>query len=172
MRKRLLLSKTKNKGFTLIELTLFMGIFAILIVALFELLTAVFDVQLESKSTSFVAQDGRFILNRLTYDIKNATNVISPAAGIQGQTLVLSDGATTYTYTLSNSNLILTVNPPGTTDQLNSANTFISSINFLRLSDTRSQNKNTVTAVFTLNSKVARRGGQNSQAFTVTVGTR
>ena len=161
----------KQKGFTLIELLIYMGIFSILIVAMFQLLTAIFDVQLESQSTASVSQDGRFILNRLTYDIKNATTITNPSRGGQGQSLALSDGTTTYTYNLSNNNLTLTNSTTGTTDQLNSVNTTVSSLNFLRLSDTSGEN-NTVTVSFTLNSKVIRRSGINTESFKITVGTR
>ncbi len=161
----------KNKGFTLIEVLIFMGIFSILILVMFQLLTSIFDVQLESQSTSAVSKDGRYILNRLTYDIKNSAIVTSPSSGSQGQSLVISDGNTTYTYSLSNGNLTLTNSITGTSDQLNSVNTLVSSLNFLTLSDTNTQNK-TVTVSFTVNSKVIERKGINTQSFNLTVGTR
>lgn len=161
----------KQKGFTLIEVLIFMGIFSILLLAMFQLLTSIFDVQLESQSTAVVSKDGRYILNRLTYDIKNATIVISPGAGNQGQSLIISDGTTIYTYQLSNGNLTLTNSVTGTIDQLNSVNTSISNLNFLTLSDANAQNK-TVTASFTINSKIIERKGINTESFNITVGTR
>jgi len=163
----------KEEGFTLIELILFMGIFSILILALFQLLTSVFDVQLEAQSTASVAQDGRYILNRFTYDVKNSTSIVTPStSGITSQSLVMSDGTTTYTYSLSNGNLMLTNSTLGTTDQLNSVNTKVSNISFLRLSDTSSQNINTVTATFTLDSTTIRRNGTNTEVFKATAGIR
>jgi prepilin-type N-terminal cleavage/methylation domain-containing protein len=166
-------SKIKNKkGFTLIELLIFMGIFSVLIVVLFQMFTAIFDVQLESQSTSAVAQDGRYILNKLTYDIKNITNITVPAVGSTSASLVISDGVTTYTYTLNNGNLSLNNSTLGTTDSLNSVNTTVTSISFLRLSDTASQNKNTITVNFTLNSRVSKRSGVSSESFRLTAGTR
>ena len=161
----------KQKGFTLIELLIFTGIFSILILAMLQLLTSIFDVQLESQSTSVVSKNGRYILNRLTHDIKNATIVTSPSLGNQGQNLIVSDGVTTYTYQLSNANLTLTNSITGTTDQLNSVNTSISNLNFLTLSDTNAQNK-TVTASFTIRSKIIERKGVNTESFNITVGTR
>ena len=161
----------KQKGFTLIELVIYMGIFCLLMVVMLQLLTAIFDVQLESQSTSAVSQDGRFILNRLTYDINNSINVISPTIGNQGTSLVISDGNVTYTYQLLNGNLTLTNNITGTKDQLNSVNTSLSNLNFLTLSDTSAQNK-TVTMSFTINSKVIRREGINTENFRITLGTR
>ena len=161
-----------NKGFTLIELLIFMGIFSILLVALFEMFGAIFDVQLESQSTSAVAVDGRYITNKLTVDIKNAISVTTPSSGSQGASLVISDGVTTYTYVLSNGNLNLTNSTLGTTDQLNSVNTKVTSLNFLRLSDTNSQNRNTITATFTINSTTKKRSGVVAETFKFTAGTR
>ncbi len=163
----------KREGFTLIELLIFMGIFSILIVVLFQLFVAVFDVQLESQSTSAVAQDGRYIVNKLSYDIKNSTSsaILSPAAGSTGQTLVIASPATTYTYSLSNGNLDIHDSALNTTDQLNSINTQVSSISFFRLSDTSNQ-YSTITVSITVISKVIRRGGVNSENFNFTTGTR
>lgn len=167
-------TKNNNKGFTLIELLIFIGIFSILITSLFQLLIAVFDVQLESQSTSVISQDGRYILNKLTNDIKNATSVTTPAVkGIagQGSTMVISDGTVTYTYTLTNGNLTLNNSVLGTTDQLNSVNTYISNLNFIRLSDV-SGNFNTITVSFVLNSVGIKRSGEVAKTFDITVGTR
>ncbi len=165
--------KIKNcpRGFTLIEILIFMGIFSILILSMFQLLTSILDVQLESQSTSSVSQDGRYILNRLTYDIKKATIVTSPTLGSQGQSLLISDGVTNYTYNLSDGNLVLNNSATGTTDQLNSVNTSVSNLNFLTLSDTNAENK-TVTVSFTVNSKTIRREGINTKNFSTTIGTR
>nr|MBI5455685.1 prepilin-type N-terminal cleavage/methylation domain-containing protein [Candidatus Levybacteria bacterium] len=161
----------REEGFTFIELLIFMGIFSILMLAMFQLLIAIFDVQLESQGTSAVSRDGRYILNRLTYDIKNATTVTNPGLGSQGQSLSLKEGVTTYTYELTNGNLTLTNSTTGTTDQLNSINTSVSNLNFLTLSDISTQNK-TVTVSFTINSKVLRREGINTESFNITMGTR
>jgi type II secretory pathway pseudopilin PulG len=163
----------KNQGLTLIELLLFMGIFSILLVVLFQLFVAVFDVELESQATSVVAQDGRYILNKFTYDIKNATSssIITPVVGAPGQTLVISQGLANYTYALINGNLTINNNTLGTTDQLNSVNTTVTSINFSRLSDTNNE-FSTISISFTLNSKVIRRNGVNSESFSLTAGTR
>jgi len=162
----------KQRGFTLIELTIFMGIFSILILALFQLLISVFDVQLEAQSTASVTQDGRYILNRFTYDVTSSTTITNPNLGPSGQSLVMSDGTTTYTYSLSNGNLMLTNSVLGTTDQLNSTNTTVASLSFLRLSDTSGKNINTITLNLTLNSKVVRRNGVNTESFKTTAGIR
>lgn len=161
-----------NKGFTLVETLLYIGIFSILIVVLFQLLSLIFDVQLESQSTSSVTQDGRFILNRFSYDIGQADTIISPSSpGSQSAVLQFSKNGTIYTYSLANENLTLTNSSLGTSDELNSNNTTVSNLNFLRLSDT-SGNNDTVNISFTLKSKIIKRGGVSSENLTITVGTR
>ncbi len=160
-----------QKGFTLVELLLFMGIFSILMVALFQLLTSIFDVQFESQSTAGVSQDGRFILNRLSYDIGKAISFTNPDIGSQSSTLQFSDGTKTLTYSLVNGNLTLASTPSGTVDELNSFNTSVSNVSFLRLADTSNKN-DTITASFTITSKVIRRGETESQNFKTTVGIR
>lgn len=160
-----------QSGFSLIELILYMAILSILLVALFQLLTSIFDVQLESQSTSSVSSDGRFILSRFGYDIGRADSIVAPEVGNQGESLIFSEGAQTYTYALENGNLTLTASPSGESNRLNSFNTQVSDLSFLRLSD-NSGELDTVTVVFTLESKVLGRGGSQRQTFKTTVGTR
>ena len=160
-----------NKGFTLVETLLYIGIFSILIVILFQLLSSIFDVQLESQSTSSVSMDGRFILNRFNYDIGQATSISIPSLGTSGQTLRFLTGGTTYTYSLTNGNVTLTSSPSESVDQLNGFNTTVSNINFLRLGDVNGKN-DIITFSFTLTSKTVKRGGASAQNFRTTIGIR
>src|SRR5438067_4427716 len=94
-----------QKGFTLIEFLMYMGIFSILIVSLFQILTSVLDIQAESQATSSVDEDGKFILSRLAYDIQRASAVAVPVSrGAQGNTLQLTIGGVSYTYVVSGNN--------------------------------------------------------------------
>lgn len=163
--------KNHQKGFTLIELLIYMGIFSILIITIFQLLVAIFDVQLESQSTSAVSQDGRYIVNRLTYDIQNADAISTPLLGSESATLTLFRNETTFTYNLSNANLDITDSTLGATDQLNSANSSISDLTFLRLADVNNQN-DTITVSFTINSVAQKRSGVASENFKTTIGIR
>jgi len=162
----------KNSGFTLIEMLLYIGIFSILIIVLFQLLTSIFDVQLESQSTASVAEDGRFLLNRFAYDIGKANSISFPdSVGSQSSTLGFIVGSTTYTYTLSNGNLMLTNSALGISNQLNSVNTTVSDINFLRLADINNKN-DTVSFSFTLTSKAIKRSGAVVENFKTAKGIR
>src|SRR5438094_795700 len=92
--------KKLEQGFTLIEFLMYIGIFSILLVALFQLFTTILDIQSESQATSSVDEDGKFILSRLSYDIQRTNAIVTPASvGQQGSTLQLTIGGASYTYT-------------------------------------------------------------------------
>lgn len=165
-------NRPRQKGFTLIELLIFMGIFSILIVALFQLMLMVFDAQLEAQSTSSISQDARYILNKLTYQIKKSTSVTSPAVGVESDTLVTSDGSASYTYSASNGKFLLANSVLGSSDQLNSISSSVSAVRFLVLSDTKGKNEKTITVSFTLTSKVLRRNGYQVNNYSETIGIR
>ena len=165
--------KEKNQGFTLVELLLYMGIFSILLVALFQLFTSIIDTQIESQSSSSVFLDGQYILNRSRYDIQRAKSIITPSSqGEQGTTTKLSIENTTYTYSLVDGNLALTNDVASTTGQLNSADTTVSNLNFTRLSDTQGKNSDTLTISLSLTSNIIKRGGPKAENFKTTVGIR
>ena len=173
MKKTKFLKVFKNqKGFTLVELLIYIGIFSILILVLFQLLSLIFDVQLESQSSSSVTQDSRFIINRLSYDLGQAEVVTVPDfLASASSTLQFSKNNTAYTYSLQNGKITLTNSGQGTIDELNSHNTTVSNLIFTRLSDSESENS-TVTMSFTLTSTIIKRGEVASEDFTITVGTR
>lgn len=160
-----------QKGYTFVELILYMGIFSMLMLAMFQLLTSIFDVQIESQSTANVPQDGRYIMSRFSYDIGRTQSISSPSIGTSSASLKLFDGTTTNTYSLSNGNLILTSSPSGSVNQLNSFNTVVSNLSFLRLADNSMQN-DTVTISYTVTSRIVRRGGFANQTYKTTIGIR
>lgn len=68
----------RQAGFTLVELLLVMGIFAILLAVITDMFVSVLNVQTEAKANTSVTQDGRYILSKLSYDISRATTVTTP----------------------------------------------------------------------------------------------
>ena len=163
----------KNQGFTLVELLLYMGIFSILLVALFQLFTSIIDTQIESQSSSSVFLDGQYILNRSRYDIQRAKSIVTPSSsGEQGTITKLSIDNAIYTYSLVGGNLTLTNDIASTTGQLNSIDTTVSNLNFTRLSDAQGKSTDTLTISFRLTSNIIRRGGPNAENFKTTIGIR
>ena len=121
-----------RKGFTLIELAIYMGILAILLLVLSSFFNSAMDTLLSSQATSPTEQDSKFILNRLFYDITNADSLTMPVnPGDSGQTMQLVHNGITYTYTLTGNNLTLADNVG--TDVLNSPQTTISNLSFKRI---------------------------------------
>ena len=150
-----------------------MGIFSILLVALFQLFTSIIDTQIESQSSSSVFLDGQYILNRSRYDIQRAKSIVTPSSsGEQGTITKLSIDNAIYTYSLVGGNLTLTNDIASTTGQLNRTDTTVSNLNFTRLSDTQGKNTDTLTISFRLTSNIIKRGGPKAENFKTTIGIR
>lgn len=167
---------SKQKGFTLIELLLYMGILSILLMVLVGLFGGIVNVNLESQATSAVSSDGRYMLERMTYDVRQATSISTPAVGSTSATVQFTkaDGKT-YTYMLTagqngQENLVLS---DGTnTDQLNSYGTSVSNLAFTRLATTGTTGNTTITVAFTLTSTIRDQKGYQQENFQTTIGTR
>lgn len=161
--------RNSEKGFTLIELTIYLGVLTILLLVLSSFFNSAMDTMLSSQATSPTEQDSKFILNRLFYDITNADSLTTPVnPGNSGQTMQLIRNGITYTYTLTGNNLTLTDNVG--TDVLNSPSTTISSLNFKRIGYT-GENP-TVQITLTIKSVATSKSGQDSQTFQTTVSLR
>lgn len=161
------MKKQLQKGTTLVELLLYMGIFLLMLIVLMQIFSSILDVQLESQASSSVAQDGKYILQRMLYDIRSAQSISLPATpGNTGTTLQIVVAGVTYVYTANAGYLQLTKN--NTTDNLNSVDTTISNLSFQRLGN--ATGKNTITISFTLTSNTSRFEGKEVQIFQETVG--
>lgn len=163
------MKRLSKKGFTLIELLLFMGIFSLLLLMITQIFVSTLDAQKESESHSAVYQDGTYILSRITYDVARSSAIAVPASlGQQTSSLELSINSQTYTYSLNNSDLVIT----DTTgiDVLNGYDTTISSLSFTRLGNT--DGKNSLHVSFTVASKTQRPQGPEQRNFQTTVGMR
>ncbi len=99
-----------RKGFSIVELLLYMGLMSILLVLMGQILFAVLEIQLRGQASSDVQQDGEYILARIGYDVRRASAIVVPATpGQAGNTLELTIGGVNYyTYGVSGSNLQLT----------------------------------------------------------------
>ncbi len=159
-----------QRGFTLVEMLLYMGIFSILMIVLMQIFISAIDTQLTSKATSSVDQDGAYILSRLSYDISRAQAVIAPSSyGSGSNNLTIQIGGSDYTYSLdSNDNLIVT-NTYGT-NQLNSVDTTLNNLTFTRIGNPAG--KDTIQMSFQLKSTTQRNTGYELRNFTTTVSLR
>jgi len=161
----------KQKGFSLVELLLYMGLFSILLASLMQLFGAIIAVRLESEATSAVLQDGRFILSRFAYDVKRSSTITAPILGTPGSELTITGPSINYTYKIVGDNLVLKDNLTSTEEPLNSTDTKISSVTFAKLGS--GGGKETVQIKITINSVAIRQGGNpETKTFQTTVGTR
>ncbi|HSX00903.1 MAG TPA: prepilin-type N-terminal cleavage/methylation domain-containing protein [Candidatus Saccharimonas sp.] len=156
-------------GFTLIELLVAMALTAIFSLMLADLFTNVLAAQTEYEATSAVAQDGRYILQRLSYDVTRASAIVDPATlGGSGSSLELTIGGVSNTYDLAGGNLELT-NGAGTAN-LNGDQTTISDWSVQRLGEPGQPD--TARISFTVTSKAMLHGQASTQHFSLTAGRR
>jgi len=121
-----------QRGVTLVELLITMGLLSIFLVILTTIFTASVDVQSQTGSYSAVTTDGRFGLSRLEYDIRRASAITTPTSlGDTDSSLVLTIGGDTYTYSVAGGRLQLDIN--GTADYLTGEQSTISGLSFQKL---------------------------------------
>lgn len=158
-----------QRGFTIVEMLLYMGLLSIFLMVLTDLFVNILDVKSGSEATSSVEQDSRYILARLSYDINQATSISQPASiGGSGAILMMVVGGNTYTYAVNGANLQLTNNLGA--NNLNSSGSSVSGLSFQRIGN--SGGKDTIKIDFILNSTTARTGGNEIRTFTTTIGRR
>lgn len=160
----------KQKGFTLIELVLYMGLMTILLSMMTSVFTTITDVQVESNATSSVDQDGRYILAKLLYDFQSSTPVIintpaTPGTSSTSMSLTLNNDVTNAVYSVNGSNNLILTNSLGT-NQLNSADTSVASFSARRIGNLSTSD--TVEISFTVRSRTQQRSGFETKTFTST----
>lgn len=120
----------KNKsGFTLVELIISMGIMTILITVLAQVFGSILSMRQKNEAVSVLAQDSRFVVARIAYDVARATSITSPTIGNPGPTLTLIIDGHNYVYTLQNNKLTLSIDA-GAQNIINSHATNISTLTF------------------------------------------
>lgn len=157
-----------NRGFSLMELIISTGILMILISILTTLFGQILDVQLQSKSTSSVDENSRYILARLAYDFQSASTIVTPATpGQQSDTLQITVNSVNYVYSLDNNgNLLLTKNSQS--DHLNSDAVTISGLTFTRIGN--GDSNDTVRVAFTVKTKTSQTSGKEQKSYQTTLG--
>lgn len=159
-----------QKGFTLVELVLFMGLMLLLIGITTSVFTTAVNIQLESVSASSVQQDERYLVAKLKYDIERASAIILPATkGVAETTIQLSIGGLTNTYSVSDGNLQVTAS--GITNNLNGYDITVSDFSVTRIGNTGGV-EDTLTVSFTLTSKTKKDSGYESEDVQTTFALR
>lgn len=158
-----------NKGYTLIELVIYIALLTVLLYILTEVFIGMLKIQTESEVTSQIQQDGRFITSRLIYDIRRASSIAYPILiGSSGSELQIVVNAENYTYQQNNNKLEL-VNAYGTS-MLNGYGTQISNLQFTRVGNM--SGKPSIQIRFTLTSLIPRYEGFDQKNFQTTIALR
>ncbi len=154
-----------RNGTTIIELAIYMGILAVILVVLAQLFGSAVDVRRESEATSYTTTDTRYLYNRFLYDISNADSITTPAnLGDTSAMLQYVKDGVTHTYQLSASDLVLD------SVKLNSFGTSVSNISFQRLGN--AGGTHTIRLSYTVTSKVKKSTGNEIKTVTTTIGMR
>lgn len=154
-----------SKGFTLVEMLMVMGIMSILVVILAEVFGSILTMKLRSEATTAVAQDSRYLLSRLYYDISRASDITSTS----GDSLSLVIDGVEHLYSLADSTLTLAVGG-GSSQALSSIGSRVTGLTFTR---TDLGTKEAVHIQFTINPVIILPGGADlSRDLATTVALR
>ncbi len=124
----------KNSGFTLIELIMYVGLLSILLAVMSQVFLATLSVRTESEGNASVSQDSRFIMSRIGYDVRRASEIQSPALGGTAGELVLTvpENGTDRTYRVSSVSGNLVLEGPDGIGLLNSTGSSVTTFSVTR----------------------------------------
>ena len=161
-----------QKGVTIVELLVYMGLLSIFIVVILDVLLTVLDARLQAESTSSVDQDTNFILAKLSSDIYNADSVTYPVnAGDSGNSLTLIKNGIAYSYSEDASgNFIVTTG--SSSANLNSTNTILTGLSFKRTQTADPDTKPVIKINYSLKSVIEVHGKVDSRDIETAVGLR
>lgn len=161
--------KIADRGFTMIELLIYMGLLVILILIFTDIFVSIIDNQMGSRNTSNVANDGRYIYSRFIYDVGRAEQIIEPSTfGSTSANLKLLINSEEVTYSILNGDLLITDTVGD--HKLNGYGSQVSSILFTKVGTDSA--KNTVRLNFTISGLINVRGISDTQIFQTTAGLR
>lgn len=164
------LGKTNGqRGFTLIELIIYIGLLTVMVLVLTEIFLTILDNQSSSQDTSNVAADGRYIYSRFIYDVNRAELISSPSTySSPSASMTLVINGQNYTYSLSSNNLTLT--DPSGVYRLNGQGTVLTTLSFTKVGTTSA--KPTMQMSFVIKGITPINGVINQEAFQTTAGLR
>ena len=166
-----------KKGFTIVELLIYIGILSILLIVLTDIFVAILDVRRESQATSAVEEDGRFILGRIAYDFYQAQNV-NLTAGQTDTRIEFNIQGSGIRYSLNAGNFLRAGDPNcdllGSECPLNSSESKITSLTFTNIKNSfpPPNPKDTIQVKFTVESVAQRPQGPETRSFQTTIGLR
>ena len=146
-----------ERGFTIVELLLYMGILAVFLSILTSIFVSAINVKLESESASSIERDATYILAKLAYDIHRASGISIPSGfGTEETSLKIAIAGLDYIYSIDGSENLI-VNDLGANYNLNSFDSKVSGLKVKRLGNTGGV-EDTLKINFTLKSRTRKTG--------------
>lgn len=128
----MILKRNNHRGFSLVELLLFMAIAGIFLALATQVLGWAIDFKLESSGSSSVDLSGQYIYHKLSHDLRRASAIVQPTtAGQTGSTLQLTINGQAVTYSWSNERLLMTIG--GSTETLSDASVRVTNFSVTRV---------------------------------------
>jgi len=144
---------TNSKGFSVVELLIYMALLTIFLLVLLDIFVTTLNFKLQNEASSALDQDARSILASLNYNIYNAASATVPLTS----KLSLDSGAKIYE--LVSGDLLLN------SVKLNGGDTKINSVVFTKIAQT-------IQVSFTLESLITTSGGPKTETVSSTLGLR
>lgn len=142
----------KVPGVTLIEVLIVMTILPLLLILVSSMFGTFIEGQERAVAQAAINQEQQYLLERLAYDMDQATAIVLPASnGTTGTTLRLQQGATTVDYTPSAKALVRIAS--GNNARVTSTRVLLDSFSVQRLGN--STGKTSVRLTFALSSTVS-----------------
>ncbi len=139
-----------NKGFTFIELILYIAIVTIMLMAIVPFGWDAITSGAKSKVQQEVYSQGRFISERIKYEIRNATAINSPTSGTSASVLNLNSAPTTI-IDLNSGKIRISQDGGSSYNNLNSNDTNITGLTFTSYTSSDNKTKN-ISFEFTITS--------------------
>jgi Tfp pilus assembly protein PilW len=166
--------KVDHRGFTLVEILLYVALMSIMVFSISQLFFTVTGVKIKSRTITEVEQQGVQAMQYMTQTIRNATGVTSPLTGSNGPslTITVADVSKSPTIFTLVSGTLYVQEAGGATIPLTSSRVVVSALTFQNLS--RSSTSRIVRIAMTVqyNSASPLNEYQYSQTFVDSAGIR
>jgi type II secretory pathway pseudopilin PulG len=94
----------EEKGFTLIEALVYLGLFALIMSGFLVAVSNIFQTTDRTQTKAMLQEEGDFLLAKINYALTGASNVTLPTTVTPGNSLSLTKAGTTLTFTYDTSN--------------------------------------------------------------------
>jgi type II secretory pathway pseudopilin PulG len=159
----------QQQGFTLVEMLVYFGVLTIFLFVMTTMFTNILDMQLDSEADSNVANDARYIYERLAYDINRSESIVSPSQiGSSSAMLQLLIDGSPVTYSVQNG--ILQAQTGSDTVNLNGFDTTTSAVSFTRVGNISGTSG--VSLDLTVVGKTQKQSGTSSKEIQTMIGER